>query len=104
MHFLKRRGLCGEIFLFAEAGLGEAEVLLGRGGGKADKAASYSSFHETDSDFSTTSSTRGESGPMEAALESSNMLWVRGADTGLPPRENLRGVPEHELVVSVPSQ
>ena len=37
-------------------------------------------------------------------LESSNMLWVRGADTGLPPRENLRGVPEHELVVSVPSQ
>ena len=52
LHFLSSSGLWGEIFLLLE-GLGLA---LGR-------AASYSSFQETDSDFSTTSSTRGESGP-----------------------------------------
>ena len=41
-------------------GLGLA---LGRGGGRLVRAASYWSFQETDSDFSTTSSTRGESDP-----------------------------------------
>ena len=41
-------------------GLGLA---LGRGGGRLVRAASYCSFQDTDSDFSTTSSTRGDSEP-----------------------------------------
>ena len=41
-------------------GLGLA---LGSGGGRLVRAASYCSFQETDSDFSTTSSTLGDSEP-----------------------------------------
>ena len=74
------------------AGLGLVEdELLGSGGGSDDSAASYSSFHDTDSDFSTISSTRGLSGPVLEDRVSSNQLCVRGADTGLPPRVNLGG-------------
>ena len=58
LHFLNTSGLWGEIFLLFD-GLGLA---LGR-------AASYSSFQETDSDFSTTSNTLGESGPAAKDLK-----------------------------------
>ena len=78
LHFLRARGLPdtllpalpGDTFLLRP---GEGEE-LGRGGGSEDSAASYSSFQDTDSDFSTISNTRGEFGPSVGAEVSSNML------------------------------